>query len=304
MTTRRIEFDVSGDGVVGDLYLPEGLGPYLAVIVGGPMTSVKEQVTGVYAKALSQRGIAALCLDHRHYGESEGEPRQYEYYPHKIEDLKAGLTALAEEPDIDARRIGVAGICLGAGYAVWASIDNPLVRSIGAVVGYYRDVPAIKANDAAGFQEKVDQGRAARELFEQTGEVPTVPAAALEGDAAMTLQSTYDYYATPRAGVPNYTNAFAVMSREYFLQFDVQSAAPKVHVPVVMVHSENALSPNWAKSFYDNLPGPKDLHWIDGPNQTAFYDAPDLVSEAADLLAAHFHRTLKLRVQSASIVLK
>ncbi|MEO1661158.1 MAG: alpha/beta hydrolase [Pseudomonadota bacterium] len=292
MTKRRFEFDVSGNRVVGDLYLPAGPGPHPAAIVGGPMTSVKEQVTGVYAKALSERGIAALCLDHRHYGESAGQPRQYEYYPHKIEDLKAGLQALGKQPDIDAARIGAAGICLGVGYSVWASIDNPLVKSIGAVVGYYRDVPAMKASDPAGFQAKVDQGRAAREQFERTGEVLTIPAAALEGDAAMTLQSTYDYYATPRAGVSNYTNAFAVMSREYFLRFDVQSAAPKVHVPMIMMHSENALSPNWARKFYDTLSGEKTIHWVDGPNQTAFYDAPELVNEAAGLLAAHFHKTL------------
>ena len=76
MTKRRVEFDVLGDRVVGDLYLPDRPGPHPAVIVGGPMTSVKEQVTGVYAKALSERGIAALCLDHRHFGQSDGQPRQ------------------------------------------------------------------------------------------------------------------------------------------------------------------------------------------------------------------------------------
>ncbi|MEO1324799.1 MAG: alpha/beta hydrolase [Pseudomonadota bacterium] len=292
MTKRQVEFSVLGDRVVGDLYLPDGPGAHPAVIVGGPMTSVKEQVTGVYAKALSERGIAALCLDHRHYGESEGEPRQYEYYRHKIEDLRAGLNALAEEPDIDPVRIGAAGVCLGVGYSVWASIDNPLVKSIGGVVGYYRDVPAVKARDLGGFQAKVEQGRAARELFERTGEVRTVPAAALDGDAAMTLQSTYDYYATPRAGVDNYVNAFAVMSREHFLQFDVQSAASKVMVPVAMVHSENALSPNWARKFFNHLSGNKTIHWIDGPNQTAFYDDKGLVDQAADHLATHFLQSL------------
>ena len=52
------------------------------------MTSVKEQVTGVYAAAFAVRGIAALAIDHRHYGESGGQPRQYEYSAHKIEDLR------------------------------------------------------------------------------------------------------------------------------------------------------------------------------------------------------------------------
>ena len=292
MRKRQVEFEVAGDRVVGNLFIPLSRGSYPAVVVGGPMTSVKEQVTGVYAKALSERGIAALCLDHRHYGESSGEPRQYEYYPHKIEDLKAGLVELSNQPDIDPDRLGVTGVCLGVGYSVWAAIDNPLVKSIGGVVGYYRDVPAMKAADPEGFKAKIDQGRKARKRFESSGEVETIPAAALEGDAAMTLQSTYDYYATPRAGVPNYKNAFAVMSREHFLQFDVQSAAPKIDAPMLMVHCENALYPNWAKSFYDQLSSEKTLQWLEGPNQTAFYDDKNLVSQASDHLAHHFRKTL------------
>lgn len=110
--------------------------------------------------------------------------------------------------------------------------------------------------------------------------------------SAVRLQSTYDYYATPRAGVPNYTNAFAVMSREYFLQFDVQSAASKIAVPTLMLHSENALSPNWARKFYESIDAEKSLNWIDGPNQNAFYDHAELVGQAAEHLADHFHRIL------------
>jgi len=252
----RVEFRIGETPLVGNLHLPEGRGPFPGVVVGGPMTSVKEQVTGVYAAALAQRGTAALAIDHRNFGESGGAPRQYENYHLKIEDLRRAIDVLADHPMIDSGRIGVAGVCLGVGYALHAASDHPLVKAAGAVVGYYRDVPEMRAADPEGFQAKVDQGIAAREHFEQTGEVLTIPAAALSGDAAMTLQSTYDYYATPRAGVPNYTNAFAVMSREHFLTFDVRSLAPRLTVPFAMVHSEHALSPHWARAFSQDLPKP------------------------------------------------
>lgn len=288
----RISFDVEGVPVIGNLHLPEGDERCAGVIVGGPMTSVKEQVTGVYAAALAARGIAALALDHRHFGESGGEPRQYENYHHKIEDLQAGAGALCRHSRIDPARIGAAGICLGSGYILHATTQDPRIRAAGTVVGYFRDVPAMRAADPAGFQAKVDQGIAARRQYEATGDVLMVPAVALSGDAAMTLQSTYDYYATPRAGVPNYTNAFAVMSREHFLTFDVQSIAPKVECPVVMIHSENGLSPDWARKFNQVLPTPSPIHWVDGPNQTAFYDDAALVAQAADHLKRHFETHL------------
>lgn len=290
-SSQRVVFDVGPDTVVGDLHLPTGPGPFPAVIVGGPMTSVKEQVTGVYAAALAERGIAGLALDHRHYGESGGEPRQYENYHHKIEDLKRAIEVLVADDRIDRDRIGAVGICLGAGYILHAAAGNPRVRAAGAVVGYYRDVPAMRAADPDGFEAKIDQGVAARRHYEATGEALTIPAAALKGDAAMTLQSTYDYYATPRAGVANYTNAFAVMSREHFLAFDVQSVAPRVTIPVAMIHSENGLSPVWARRFHAALPKAAPIHWMDGPNQTAFYDDPRLVRQAIDVVEAHLQES-------------
>jgi len=288
----RVTFPVEGDTVVGALHLPTGGGPHPAVVVAGPMTSVKEQVTGVYARALAARGIAGLALDHRHYGQSGGEPRQYERHDHKVADLVAGLEALAAHPDIDGARLGAVGVCLGAGYATGASVASPRVRALGAVAGYYRDPEAMRARDPDGFSAKVAQGVAARERYERTGEVEMIPAAALEGDAAMTLPDTYEYYATARAGVPNYTNAFAVMSREHFLPFDVQALAPRVTVPVRMIHSDRALSPAWARGFFERLTTDKDLCWLESDNQVDFYDRPHLVDPASDLLAEHLREHL------------
>lgn len=292
MRKERLQFDVGGDRVIGDLYLPsEGTGPHPAVIVGGPMTSVKEQVTGAYARALSERGFAALALDHRHYGESGGQPRQYEHHAHKIADLQAGVEALATHPSIDADRIGAVGVCLGAGYAMWLSADSPRIKAVGAVAGYYRDPAEMRARDPEGFQAKVHQGVAARERYEATGEVITIPAVALSGDAAMTSEDTFAYYGT-RAAVPNYKNAFAVMSREHFLPFDVQAAAPRLRVPVAMIHSEKALSPAWARRFHEALTAPRQLHWLESRGQTDFYDDPRLIGQASDLLATHLRAVL------------
>lgn len=165
---KRVVFEVSGTSVVGHLHLPEGDGPFPAVITGGPMTSVKEQVTGTYAAALAERGIAALAIDHRHYGESGGEPRQYELYPHKIADLQTAVSALAEDGDIDADRIGAVGVCLGSGYLAHAILTMPQVKGFTAIAGYYRDVSAMKEADPEGFAEKVAQGAAARKLYENT----------------------------------------------------------------------------------------------------------------------------------------
>lgn len=293
---KSISFEVEGDRVVGNLHLPETGATGPAVIVAGPMTSVKEQVTGVYAAALAARGIAALAIDHRTYGESEGTPRNYENWQWKVADLAAALDALAScDPAIDRAKLGAAAICLGCGYAATLAAGDARVRSLGLVAGYYRDPAAMRANDPEGFEARVAQGRDARVHYELTSEVLTIPAAALEGDAAMQTADTVDYY-TRRAAVPNYRNAFAVMSREHFLPFDVQAAAPQITIPVAMIHSEKALSPPWARAFHQALRGPKSLDWLNSRGQTDFYDDPELVSASADRLAQHFHETLSSQV--------
>lgn len=288
----RVAFDVAGDIVVGHLYLPHSRGgPVAGLVVAGPMTSVKEQVTGIYAAALAARGFAALALDHRHFGESGGLPRQYERWDRKVEDLSAGVNFLRAYSGVDADRIGLAAVCLGSGYAAHAALLNPAVRALGLVAGYYRDPAEMQAKDPQGFAAKVEQGIAARLAFQAGEAAALIPAASLTGDAAMTSADTVDYY-TRRAAVANYTNAFAVMSREWFLPFDVQAASPDLTIPVCMVHSEQALSPHWARRFYARLGRPRDLIWLTSRGQTDFYDDPALVGPVSAHLAQHFNRHL------------
>lgn len=291
MPMEPMDMQVGGVRVVGSLHLPSAAGPHPGLVVAGPMTSVKEQVTGVYAAALAARGFAALALDHRHFGESGGEPRGYEAWPLKVEDLQAAFAWLAGHPDIDATRLAGAGVCLGCGYMAHAAAELPSVRALGLVAGYYRDTEAMRGADPNGYEARIDQGRRARMAFEATGVVETIPAAAPEGDAAMGTPDTVDYY-TRRAVHPNYRNAFAVMSREVFIPFDVQTAAPRIRAPTLMIHSERALSPHWAKAFAAGMGTLARLEWVASRGQTDFYDDPALVALAADRLAEHFRAIL------------
>lgn len=286
----RVTFAIDGENIVGNLHLPISDPPLAAIVVAGPMTSVKEQVTGTYAAELARRGFAALALDHRHYGESDGQPRQYEHHMRKVEDLTAALTFLERRDDLPSRTLAAVGVCLGGGYAVTLAADNR-IRAVGCVAGYYRDPRAMRANDLAGFEARVAQGVEARKRFEATGEVVMIPAAALQGDAAMSTADTVDYY-TRRAAVANYRNAFAVMSREHFLPFDVQAAAPKLRVPFAMVHSEAALSPPWARSFYAAVASPKRELWLKSQGQTDFYDDPRLIEPAVEWIASRLAEAL------------
>jgi fermentation-respiration switch protein FrsA (DUF1100 family) len=74
----QVHFTSCGVELAGSLHLPTAAGPVPAVVVTGTWTSVKEQMADRYAAALAARGYAALSFDFTGFGDSAGEPRDYE----------------------------------------------------------------------------------------------------------------------------------------------------------------------------------------------------------------------------------
>src|SRR5688572_29339737 len=142
---QRVTFECAGDTIVGTLFRPEGDGRRGGLVVDGPMTSVKEQASGNYARALAGRGLVTLAIDHRHFGESGGQPRQYEHPGRKIEDLRAAVGWLGARDDVDPGKVGMVGVCAGAGYAAGAVAGDDRVRAFGTVAGFFHDATQQRA---------------------------------------------------------------------------------------------------------------------------------------------------------------
>jgi uncharacterized protein len=123
----RVTFTADGFPLVGDLRVAGPGAP--AVVLTGPFTGVKEQVTGTYARLLGDRGVTTLAFDHRGFGESGGR-RAHEDSQGKLSDLRAAVSLLAADPSVDAARIGAVGVCLGGGYAVRAAAADPRIRAV------------------------------------------------------------------------------------------------------------------------------------------------------------------------------
>ncbi len=294
VTEHEVTFTVDGDTVAGILRLPPNATPTPGLVFLGPLTSVKEQVPGHYAKALAQRGFATLAIDNRHFGQSGGEPRQYEHPPKKVEDIRAALDFLAGQDAVDAEKLGAVGICAGAGYMSGAVANDSRIKAFGAVAGFFHDVEMQRKWMGDGFDAAIERAAQARKAFENDGTVETIPAVG-DGDeeVAMPLKEAFEYYGTDRGDHPNYTNAFAVMSREHTLPWSARAHAPDIKVPTLMIHSENALAPALARGFFADLSGDKDEHWVESKGQIDFYDDPKLIEPAADKLAAHFNAALR-----------
>jgi uncharacterized protein len=286
----RIEFRCDGDRLVGLLYLPDD-SPQAALVTTGPLTSVKEQAAGAYAKALAQRGYVALAFDHRTFGESEGLPRQFENPQAKIADIRAAAAALRVHPSTRALPLAAVGVCAGAGYMARAVAEESAFRAFAGVAGYYAEATQGSLENAA---PRIERARAAERVWRETGVAETIPAVAPNGgDVAMPLGEAYEYYGTPRGAVPRYVNAFAVQSFAYTAPFDAIGAAQFIAVPTLIVHSENALAPTLARKFVSELRAPTATTWLISSGQIDFYDDPILIGQTADLIATFFQRVVR-----------
>ena len=286
-TKTRFAFESEGETLLGNLFLPERARPAGVVIAVGPLTSVKEQAAGTYAQAMAERGYAGLAFDYRYFGESSGQPRQFESPEANIEDIKNAATALLADDRLTDLPLFGLGVCFGAGPMVRAVAEDPRFRAFAGVAGVFTDNAKTMARMGAAYQEKIDRGLAAERQWRETGEAETIPAVARDGgDVAMPLREAFEFYGTPRGQVPNYVNGYAVQSLAHSLPFDARGAADMIKAPVLIVHSEEALTPDLAHAFYSAVKSPKHELWLESQGQIDFYDDPELISPAADAVAA------------------
>ncbi|MDP2931896.1 MAG: alpha/beta fold hydrolase [Chloroflexota bacterium] len=118
----------------GEWHLPEGKGPFPAVVVchphplyGGDMSS---NVVVAVCQALAASSIAAFRFNFRGVGGSGGT---FDKGIGEQDDVKAALTFVAAARNIDPARVGLAGYSFGARVAFLAALTDERVKLLALV---------------------------------------------------------------------------------------------------------------------------------------------------------------------------
>jgi uncharacterized protein len=148
-----VTFLSEGTEIEALLYIPDGPGPFPAVVMAGGWCYVKELVQPTYAEVFRQGGLAALVFDYRCLGSSAGEPRQH-LDPHdQIEDYRNAISFLERLDRVDERRIGVWGISYSGGHALIVGGVDPRVRCVASVVPVVEGLQTLqRAHGTIGFR--------------------------------------------------------------------------------------------------------------------------------------------------------
>lgn len=151
--------------LVGDLYTPlNAAAPLPAIAVCGPFGAVKEQVSGLYAQPMAERGFVTLAFDPSFTGESGDGPRRLASPEINTDDVSAAVDALSVMDIVDAARIGVIGICGWGGFVLNAAANDPRIKDTVASTMY--DMSRVTARgyfdteDSAQARERIRQSLA------------------------------------------------------------------------------------------------------------------------------------------------
>ncbi|MEA2215519.1 MAG: hypothetical protein QOK19_1080 [Solirubrobacteraceae bacterium] len=90
-----------------------------------------------FAERFAAAGLDALAFDYRHFGASDGEPRQLVSVPSQLEDYAAAVGFARGLPGVDPARIAVWGTSFSGGHVV------PVAVADGRVAAAVAQVPAM-----------------------------------------------------------------------------------------------------------------------------------------------------------------
>ncbi len=284
--TFRNRFGVT---LAADLYIPKNVSGRLpAIAMSGPYGAVKEQVSGLYAQTLAERGFLTIAFDPSFTGESGGQPRGVSSPDINTEDFCAAVDYLSTRDDVDPERIGILGVCGFGGFAVNAAAIDTRIKATVAVTMY--DMTRVTAK---GYYDADDNADARYEMKKRlnaqrtedyrngtcahAGGNPEVAPA----DAPQFLKDYVDFYKTKRgyhARSLGSNEGFTVTSALSLINMPIMAYADEIRSAVLLVHGEKAHSRYFSEDTFKKLNGDnKELLIVPGAVHTDLYDHTDVI---------------------------
>ena len=128
-----VSFMVDGVTLSGWLYLPQDLAkPVPCVVLNTGFCGTKDFLLEKYALRFVEAGFAAISFDYRHFGDSQGEPRQIYSVSKQLEDNKAAVAFARTRSEIDAEKIFLWGTSSSGNYGIMLAAED---KRIAGVIG-------------------------------------------------------------------------------------------------------------------------------------------------------------------------
>ncbi|MCE7984367.1 MAG: alpha/beta fold hydrolase [Caldilinea sp. CFX5] len=127
----RVAFVAGGVNCAGYLYRPAVAGGSTpCVVMANGFSNTMDWILPAYAERFAAAGFAVLLFDYRHFGESEGKPRQLVSVKRQREDIGAAIRFARAQADLDPNRIALWGTSLGGGHVIAVAAADPRIAAV------------------------------------------------------------------------------------------------------------------------------------------------------------------------------
>ena len=255
---RKVTFQTQyGLTLAADLYEPkDAQGKLAAIAVSGPFGAVKEQSSGLYAMRMAERGFVTIAFDPSYTGESSGEPRRTASPDINTEDFMAAVDFLSRQPNVDAERIGIIGICGWGGIALNTAATDTRIKATVASTMY--DMTRVSGNGYYDADNNEEARHAARETLSKQRLTDAMAMAGgvtdpLPEEAPQFVKDYYDYYKTSRgyhARSGNSNDGWRVIGTQAYANARFLYYTNEIRSAVLVMHGEKAHSRYFGEDAY------------------------------------------------------
>ena len=148
-----------------------------------------------YAERFAEAGLAVLLFDYRHFGDSEGEPRQLLDITLQHEDYRAAIAYARSRSEVDPARIALFGSSFSGGHVVHLAARDPSIAAVVSQAPFMDGLVQVRRIPLGPLTKATGLG--VRDEIAALRRRPpvTMPALGRPGEAAaMTSPSSYDGY--------------------------------------------------------------------------------------------------------------
>lgn len=302
-----VTYTLNGLKIAANVYTPAGYEAtkkYPAVVVAHPNGGVKEQVAGLYAQRLAEKGYITIAADASYQGASEGTPRNVDKPSYRTEDIHGMADYISAYPGVDASRIGVLGICGGGGYTLNAAKSDKRFRAVATLSMFNSGL--VRRNgymdtQLDSIQTRLREASDAR-IRELAGEIRysgNVDLDALTDESISKIPT--DLY---REGMvyygkthrhPNSTFRYTTSSLMDLMRWDATDNIELIDVPLLLMAGEKADSLYMSQEAFEKATGTtdKELFLIPGATHIQTYFVPEYVDQAVGKLTEFYGKHLK-----------
>lgn len=146
MERLEVGFPSGGRQCAAWLYPPAGVPkPRPLVVMGHGLGGTRDMGLDRYARRFAAAGMAVLVFDYRHFGASEGEPRQLLNLARQRDDWHAAIAYARTLRGIDKTRIALWGTSLGGGHVLAVAPEDDYIAAVVAQVPFTSGWASAKA---------------------------------------------------------------------------------------------------------------------------------------------------------------